>query len=231
MPYCNALIKKTREKCKCKVAKKGDRCRHHQKKKGGSAIVNMTTTRRPLHEIIVPCDESGEECGWYLLDENIQFIMNPYSRKNYKIPRRLKVKISENKEVYFIRYVNPNILRAENLSYDELKSSLSTNSTIQFFYNNFENKITLYIDEKRNKENGIQFFEGDDGFFYVFFFSTNFFKHLHLLSVQDRIMKYRKRVENAVLKRTFSKTPFSDAISKFVDEGPSEKRARVQPRS
>ena len=232
MAYCNALIKKTGEKCKCKVLKKGDRCRHHPKKKRGSARVNMTTNGPPLHEIIVPCDGSGKNCGWYLHDKNIQFITNPYSKKNYEFPESLKVKISENKEVIFwINIMNPQIyMNGENLSYDEVKSSLSNNSTIQFFYNPFESKITLFKDQKKNNEIGFSFIKTESNFSLIIF-SPKFLKHIHLLSVQDRIMKNRKRIEDTVLKRTFSKTPISDAIKDFVDYGSSKKRARVQPRS
>ena len=227
MAYCNALIKKTGEKCKCKVPKKGDRCRHHPKnpkKKRRSARVNMTTNRPPIHEIIVPCDESGQNCGWYLLDEKITDI---HLENEYKLPENFKLRLSNKPEDQVILKKKGNQFGG-GIIYEFEMDYYVLNVMKKFGEMHKDELMSLsFDDETQNNNYGFWVDLGED----EFFMSKFFVKKLHLRSIQDRIMKNRKRIEDTVLKRTFSNTPFSDAITQYVDYGSFKKRARVQPRS
>jgi hypothetical protein len=247
MPHCNALIKKTREKCKCKVPKKGDKCRHHPKKKRGSAIVNMTTKQRALHEIIIPCryreldlEDTQLECGWYIYDEQISDIMgSPYSigrAGKYYLPSHFKIKLSNSSENEIVlEKTERNFDGNANYKIKNLKEK-DRKRIMEVFTNNSTRKLISLGEKKlgytKNTEVNLKYgftlnWDSADVDLYM---TLNFFKYLHIHSLQNRIINMRDQAEKTALTRGLGNISqgLEDSFESFFRK---KKRARVQPGS
>ena len=172
-----------------------------------------------IEEYVMPCDETGQQCGWYLQDHQIKNICQTYV---YKMPKYLKIKLD------WEETPNEIILKSDdnfgNYHYlggiGELYKTEDGIRLLIKIQDRIRDVMYEFQDWKgiKKKHHYIEFYYGQI-LHRGIEFKTDVIRQIHLHSIYKKHMKYREMAEEASLNTFYSNVPagVSDPIRQYLD--------------
>ena len=189
-----------------------------------------------IEEYIMPCsNETGQECGWYLVDDQIKNIRNYDS---YKIPEYLKIKLDweETPNEIILKSINnyPSYYFGEEINelYETedgkrlLKKIQDRITDVMYEFQDWKGIIPETIDRDYID---LYFGEIRRGGLKI---NRDIFWQIHLHSIYKKHMKYREMAEEASLNTFYSNVPggVSDPIREYLDSDSASQNTQNKKR-
>jgi hypothetical protein len=194
-----------------------------------------------IHEYILPCsDETGRECGWYLINDQIMNIRNQKFPKSsdfpeYKFPDYLKIILDwEEKpnEIILKRKMRDYGTGYSEVVYEFVSPVKELYKTDKEFFKRIQDRIIdVFYEFQDRKSIGYpdlltRFYfgyfntswEDDDFGMKKLIIYSNIFWKIHLHSVHKKVMKFRQLAEESGLNTFYSNVPggISDPMRQYL---------------